>query len=221
MGGWSSLTVLGLTVLGLADCAGAHCLKPGASLTYMHALTLMDPPLDPPTWRSSHVPPPATPPGPLPPPLSRTLASHLPTGPHLPLARCSPPPPPDLHSVQHLPEWPAANVLLRRLLLQLNGDKGLKHADTNVKNMCIDFMGQVRDATLLLLLFLAWHVHRFHGAEGAVAGMPCHTCVGFMGQLRGTTLLLLLLLAWHVHRLHGAVEGYYAPAATVPGMACA
>ena len=69
-------------------------------------------------------------------------------------------------------------------------------------------MGQLRGTTLLLLLFLAWHVHRLHVAEGAVAGMPCHTCIGFMGQVRGTTLLLLLLLAWHVHRLHGAVEGY-------------
>jgi hypothetical protein len=40
-----------------------------------------------------------------------------------------------------MPEWPAANTLLKRLANSLGGDKGLKSPDGSVRLMCIDFLG--------------------------------------------------------------------------------
>ena len=47
----------------------------------------------------------------------------------------------DLLALQCLPEWPAANVLLRLFAKTLSGPKGLQHADSGVKALCVDFTG--------------------------------------------------------------------------------
>jgi hypothetical protein len=53
-----------------------------------------------------------------------------------------------------LPEWPAANVMLRRFIKVLvEGENGLKHKDAAVKLACVEFMGQL--ATQLCLDALA------------------------------------------------------------------
>eukprot|EP00955_Chlamydomonas_euryale_P070843 360874-Chlamydomonas_euryale.AAC.8 len=49
----------------------------------------------------------------------------------------------DLLAVQHLPEWPAAQLLLRRLVAQLNTPRGLRHDDAAIRLMCIDFLTAV------------------------------------------------------------------------------
>jgi hypothetical protein len=50
----------------------------------------------------------------------------------------------DLLTVQMLPEWPAANVMLRRFIKVLvEGEHGLKHKDAAVKLACVEFMGQL------------------------------------------------------------------------------
>lgn len=59
------------------------------------------------------------------------------------LARLAPSAPSDLLAVQHSPEWPAAMLLLRRLVLALNTAKGLQHPDAGVRLLCIEFLGTV------------------------------------------------------------------------------
>ncbi|GAX81043.1 hypothetical protein CEUSTIGMA_g8478.t1 [Chlamydomonas eustigma] len=49
----------------------------------------------------------------------------------------------DLFVLHHLPDWPAAALLLRRLVVQLNTHRGLKHSEAAVKLMSIDFLGAV------------------------------------------------------------------------------
>ncbi len=48
--------------------------------------------------------------------------------------------------MQMLPEWPAANVLLKRFIKLLHGDQGLKHKDATVKLACVEFTGQLATA---------------------------------------------------------------------------
>lgn len=48
--------------------------------------------------------------------------------------------------MQVLPEWPAANILLRRFIKQLAGEQGLKHKDTAVKLASVEFTGQLATA---------------------------------------------------------------------------
>jgi hypothetical protein len=42
-----------------------------------------------------------------------------------------------------LPQWPAAHTLLRRAVKVLSSEKGLHHADSSVKQMSVEFTGQV------------------------------------------------------------------------------
>lgn len=58
----------------------------------------------------------------------------------------------DLLTVQMLPEWPAANILLRRFIKQLASDVGLKHKDAAVKLACVEFTGQLATGLSLELL---------------------------------------------------------------------
>ena len=69
-------------------------------------------------------------------------------------SRLSPPlspPPSDLLAVQHLPEWPAAPLLIRRLVAQLNTERGLRHqsgggggsGSAEVRLVNIDLLGGV------------------------------------------------------------------------------
>lgn len=48
--------------------------------------------------------------------------------------------------MQMLPEWPAANILLRRFIKHLAGEQGLKHKDAAVKLACVEFTGQLATA---------------------------------------------------------------------------
>jgi hypothetical protein len=48
--------------------------------------------------------------------------------------------------MQMLPEWPAANILLRRFIKHLAGELGLKHKDVAVKLACVEFTGQLATA---------------------------------------------------------------------------
>lgn len=59
----------------------------------------------------------------------------------------------DLLAMQMLPEWPAANILLRRFIKQLYSEQGLKHKDAAVKLACVEFTGQL--ATALCVQALA------------------------------------------------------------------
>ncbi|CAD7704601.1 unnamed protein product [Ostreobium quekettii] len=49
----------------------------------------------------------------------------------------------DLFLVCDLPEWPAAAHLLHRFILMLGGDSGLKHTDSTVRQLCVEFLGIV------------------------------------------------------------------------------
>ncbi|KAI8475824.1 MAG: hypothetical protein J3K34DRAFT_517001 [Monoraphidium minutum] len=55
----------------------------------------------------------------------------------------------DMLAIQCLPDWPAANVMLRLFAKTLSEPKarisrgGLRHADTNVKALCVDFTGRL------------------------------------------------------------------------------
>jgi cohesin loading factor subunit SCC2 len=49
----------------------------------------------------------------------------------------------DLLAAVPLPEWPAASVLLRRLVLAIQGERGLKSADATARLVCVDLLGQL------------------------------------------------------------------------------
>ncbi|KXZ45820.1 hypothetical protein GPECTOR_50g614 [Gonium pectorale] len=49
----------------------------------------------------------------------------------------------DLLAALPLPEWPAAAVLLRRLIMAVNGEHGMKSPDSGVKLVCVDLLGLV------------------------------------------------------------------------------
>jgi hypothetical protein len=51
--------------------------------------------------------------------------------------------PADLLQVQHQPEWPAANTLLKRFANALGTERCLKSSDGSVRLMSIDFLGQL------------------------------------------------------------------------------
>lgn len=59
----------------------------------------------------------------------------------------------DLVTLQMLPQWPAANILLRRFIKNLASDHGIKHKDAAVRLACVEFTGQL--ATALSLEALA------------------------------------------------------------------
>ncbi|KAF5830563.1 hypothetical protein DUNSADRAFT_14347 [Dunaliella salina] len=52
----------------------------------------------------------------------------------------------DLLAVQHTPEWPGAQLLLRRLVMALNTSKGLQHPESAVRLACIDLLGTITSA---------------------------------------------------------------------------
>lgn len=49
----------------------------------------------------------------------------------------------DLFALVALPEWPAAALLLRRLVVVLNGEAGMRHADSGVRLAAVDLLGLV------------------------------------------------------------------------------
>lgn len=85
----------------------------------------------------------------------------------------------DLLSVQMLPEWPAATILLRRFLKVLYSDKGLKHSDTAVKLAAVEFTGQLTArlcAEALAAEQTADEVQALLEAAGAAAGEHIECC---------------------------------------------
>lgn len=94
----------------------------------------------------------------------------------------------DLVTVQMLPEWPAANILLRRFIKQLASEAGLKHKDAAVKLACGEFTGQLATSLCLEALSAdreADEVQAVKEAAQAAAGEMQRTLGGVEGDVGG------------------------------------
>jgi hypothetical protein len=76
----------------------------------------------------------------------------------------------DLLTMQMLPEWPAANILLRRFIKQLYGEAGLKHKDAAVKLACVEFTGQLATALCAEALTAEREVDEVQAVKEAAQG---------------------------------------------------
>ncbi len=90
----------------------------------------------------------------------------------------------DMLALQCLPEWPAANVLLRLFAKVLSGPKGLSHADTGVKGLCVDLTGHlVRGLCDEALTVRIWGA----GGGGLWGGREMGPCGGRGDRVDGRT----------------------------------
>eukprot|EP00798_Chlamydomonas_sp_ICE-L_P003395 gene3395-13435_t len=111
----------------------------------------------------------------------------------------------DLLSVQHMPEWPGAKLLLRRFLIQLNSPRGLLHPESGVRLLCIDFLGIVATHLVvdckeaehdqkLVAALVAWADAHSPESQGALASLSPEEALDLMPPAQAQELLNQILL---------------------------